>query len=233
MAFSLSDRQRFDWLRLIRTDRVGPRTFRGLVNRFGAEGEALAALPELSRAAGQRVTPPGEAEIEREMALARRLGCRFVALGESDYPVTLAATHQAPPLLCVRGDAGALGKPMVAIVGSRNASGPGMTFAERLAAGLSQAGIVVVSGLARGIDAAAHRASLNGGTVAVLAGGQGRIYPPQHADWSSRSWRPARSSRNRPSSSSLAPRISRAATGSWPACRSRPSWSKRRALPAR
>lgn len=178
----LTERQRFDWLRLMRTEGVGPRTFRSLINRFGGAGAALAALPGLARAAGRPVALPTEAAIERELAMMDRLGCRLVALGEGGYPAALASTHMAPPLLAVRGDPAILSRPMVAIVGSRNASALGVKFAERLAAELSEAGIAVVSGLARGIDAAAHRASLRGGTVAVLAGGHGRIYPPQHAD---------------------------------------------------
>lgn len=182
MPLMLDDRQRFDWLRLIRTEGVGPRTFQGLLNRFGGASAALDALPELSRQAGRPVTLAPVAEIERELALTMRLGCRLLARGEKDYPIALAATPMAPPLLVARGNVAALARPMVAIVGSRNASGLGVKFAERLAAELAEAGIVVVSGLARGIDAAAHRASLRHGTVAVLAGGQGRIYPPQHAE---------------------------------------------------
>ncbi len=178
----LTEQQRFDWLRLMRTEGVGPRTFRSLINRFGGAGAALAALPGLARAAGRPVALPADAAIERELAMMDRLGCRLVALGEGGYPAALASTHMAPPLLAVRGDLAILSRPMVAIVGSRNASALGAKFAERLAAELSEAGIAVVSGLARGIDAAAHRASLKGGTVAVLAGGHGRIYPPQHAD---------------------------------------------------
>lgn len=178
----LTERQRFDWLRLMRTEGVGPRTFRSLINRFGGAGAALAALPDLARAAGRPVALPTEAAVEREMAMMARLGCRLLALGEGGYPAALASTHMAPPLLAVRGDIAVLSRPMVAIVGSRNASALGVKFAERLAADLSDAGIIVVSGLARGIDAAAHRASLRGGTVAVLAGGHGRIYPPQHVE---------------------------------------------------
>lgn len=181
-ASLLSDRQRFDWLRLIRTEGVGPRTFRSLLNRFGGAGHALDALPSLARAAGKPVRLPEAGELERELALMERLGCRFVALGEPSYPSALANTHMAPPLLAVRGRTEVLQRPMVSVVGSRNASGLGVKFAQKLAADLAEAGFVVVSGLARGIDVAAHRASLAGGTVAVLAGGQGRIYPAQHAD---------------------------------------------------
>ncbi len=179
-GFALTDQQRFDWLRLIRTDSVGPRTFRSLVNRFGGAGAALSALPELASRAGRAIILPSVAEIEREFEQSRRLGIRFVALGEPGYPPALAAMATAPPLIAVRGLASALQRPMVSLVGSRNASGLGLKFTERLARELGEAGFVVVSGLARGIDTAAHRASLATGTVAVLAGGHGQIYPPQN-----------------------------------------------------
>jgi DNA processing protein len=176
----LTDRQRFDWLRLFRTEGVGPRTFRGLVNRFGGAGAALEALPEASRAAGRPVKPPAVADIEREIEQGRRLGVRFVALGEDGYPSPLAATRDAPPVIAVRGSLAALAKPMVALVGSRNASANGLRFTQMLARDLGDAGFVIVSGLARGIDTAAHRASLGAGTVAVLAGGHGRVYPSEN-----------------------------------------------------
>lgn len=177
----LTDAQRLDWLRLIRTEGVGPRTFRGLINRFGSAAAALDALPDLTKRAGKRAVPPSKAEAEREMAAAARLGVRFLAMGEAAYPKALHATETAPPLIAVRGDPALLLKASVAMVGSRNASTAGLAFTERLARGLSEAGLVVVSGLARGIDARAHRATLDGGTVAVLAGGQDRIYPENHA----------------------------------------------------
>lgn len=176
----LTDQQRFDWLRLIRTEGVGPRTFRSLVNRFGGAGAALQALPDLARAAGRAVSLAPVSDVEREVEQSRRLGVRFVALGEPSYPVALAATQTAPPLLAVRGSIDVLRRPMIALVGSRNASGLGLKFTETLARELGEAGFVVVSGLARGIDTAAHRASVATGTVAVLAGGQGHIYPPQN-----------------------------------------------------
>lgn len=178
----LSDEQRLDWLRLIRSERIGPRSFRSLVNRFGGAREALDALPDLARRAGRgdvRICPRADALAELERAAS--LGIRFVATGEADYPVPLGAIDSAPPLVAVRGDPGVLGRPMVAIVGSRNASAAGATFAERLAAGLGEAGFAVVSGLARGIDTRAHRAALPTGTVAVLAGGHDRIYPRENA----------------------------------------------------
>ncbi|MEA1833845.1 DNA-processing protein DprA [Methylobacterium durans] len=177
----LTDAQRVDWLRLIRTDGVGPRTFRGLINRFGGAGPALDALPDLTAARGRRITPPTRGEAEAEIAAAARLGVRLTAMGEADYPKPLQSTDSAPPLLAIRGEAAAFRRPSVAVVGSRNASAAGLAFTERLARALGEAGLVVVSGLARGIDARAHRAALATGTVAVLAGGQDRIYPAHHA----------------------------------------------------
>lgn len=177
----LSDGQRLDWLRLIRSERIGPRTFRALVNRFGGAGEALDALPDLARRAGRghlRICTRDEAMRETEHAAA--LGVRLVATGEAGYPAALTATDDAPPLIAVRGSSEVVTRPMVAIVGSRNASASGGAFAERLALGLGEAGFVVVSGLARGIDTRAHRAALGAGTIAVLAGGHDRVYPNQN-----------------------------------------------------
>lgn len=176
----LTDAQRLDWLRLIRTEGVGPRTFRGLINRFGSAAAALDALPDLTRRTGKPTVPASKALAECEMAAAARLGVRYLAMGEPDYPKSLHATDTAPPLIALRGEVGAILKPSVALVGSRNASSAGLAFTERLARGLSEAGLVVVSGLARGIDASAHRASLGGGTVAALAGGHDKIYPDNH-----------------------------------------------------
>lgn len=180
----LTDEQRLDWLRLIRSENVGPRTFRALLNRFGGARAALAALPDLARRGGatRAIRVATVEEAERELAATRRRGISLVALGEPDYPRALQAIDDAPPLLGVRGQLGVLGEPAVAIVGSRNASAAGMTFAERLARDLGEAGFVVVSGLARGIDAAAHRGSMASGTIAVLAGGHDRPYPPEHVD---------------------------------------------------
>jgi DNA processing protein len=178
----LSDQQRLDWLRLIRTERVGPRTFRDLINHFGGAEAALEALPGLSRQGGlaRPVRIPTRGEAEAEMAQALRLNVSFVALGEADYPSTLRAMNSPPPLIAVRGHLAALSRPMVAIVGSRNASAAGIAFTRRLAHELADSGFVIVSGLARGIDACAHEASLATGTVAALAGGHDRIYPPEH-----------------------------------------------------
>ncbi|MCJ2053207.1 DNA-processing protein DprA [Methylobacterium sp. J-070] len=176
----LTDAQRLDWLRLIRTEGVGPRTFRTLINRFGGAAGALEALPDLTRRQGRRIEPVTRAQAEDEVAALHRLGGRLIAAGETEYPRLLHQTEAAPPLLAVRG-AAILNRPAVAVVGSRNASTAGLAFTERLSRGLGEAGLVVVSGLARGIDVQAHRASLPTGTVAVMAGGQDRIYPASHA----------------------------------------------------
>jgi DNA processing protein len=178
----LSDEQRIDWLRLIRSDNVGPRTFFTLLNHCGGARAALDALPGLSRRGGAakpvRAFPREAAE--RKFAAARADGIAMLALGEPDYPARLRMIDDPPPLLSVRGRTDILSSPAVAMVGSRNASGAGMKFAERIARELADEGFAIVSGLARGVDASAHRASLTSGTVAVLAGGHRRIYPPEH-----------------------------------------------------
>jgi DNA processing protein len=180
----LTDAQRIDWLRLIRSDHVGPRTFRSLLRHFGSARAALERLPELARRGG--AARPGricsEEDARAELAASGRIGVSVVAQGEHGYPERLAETDDAPPLLGVRGARDVLMRPVIAIVGSRNASGAGLKFASSLARDLGEAGFVIASGLARGIDAAAHRASIESGTVAVLAGGHDRVYPPEHED---------------------------------------------------
>ena len=180
----LTDEQRLDWLRLIRSPNVGPRTFRTLVNHFGGARAALEALPSLARrgGAGGATQVCARADAEREIAAAEKLGVALVALGEPGYPPRLQMIDDAPPLVAIRGQAAAFALPMVAVVGSRNASGAGMKFTQRIARELGEAGFAVVSGLARGIDAAAHRASLATGTIAVLAGGHDRVYPAEHVE---------------------------------------------------
>ncbi len=161
----------------------GPRTFRALINQFGGAHAALEALPSLARRGGASATKIySRAQAEREIAAAQRLGADFVALGEPAYPLRLQMIDDAPPLITIRGHAAVFALPLIAVVGSRNASGAGVKFTQLIARELGEAGFAVVSGLARGIDAAAHRASLSTGTVAVLAGGQDRIYPPEHAE---------------------------------------------------
>ncbi len=180
-AFALSAAQRLDWLRLIRSENVGPRTFRTLINHYGGAQAALSALPALARRGGKTsVRICSEAEAERELKEAERIGVRFVALGEAEYPAALQTIYDPPPLLAVRGRTPIFMDPIVSMVGARNASAVGIKFAEKLARDLGEAGFVVASGLARGIDAAAHRSTLTTGTIAVLAGGQARIYPREH-----------------------------------------------------
>jgi DNA processing protein len=178
----LGDEQRIDWLRLIRSQNIGPRTFRSLINHFGGARAALEALPTLAQRGGARgavqICPREDAV--RELALAHKLGVALVAWSEPDYPSRLQMIDDAPPLLSIRGNAAALARPMIAIVGSRNASGAGLKFTQMIARELGETGFVIVSGLARGIDAAAHKASLATGTIAVLAGGQERVYPAEH-----------------------------------------------------
>ena len=177
----LSDEQRVDWLRLIRTENVGPRTFRTLINQFGGAKRAIERLPELARRGGRALNVMSREDAAKEIAAAARLGVKYIGLGEIEYPALLRETEDAPPLLAVRGNLHALAKPAIAMVGSRNASAAGLRFAAILARELGEAGFVVVSGFARGIDAACHRASLATGTVAALAGGHDKPYPPEHA----------------------------------------------------
>jgi DNA processing protein len=181
-AQRLTDAQRIAWLRLIRSENVGHRTFHNLLDHFGDAASALEALPDLVRKGGgnsRRLCSTEDAE--KEMASLARMGARIVALGEPDYPPALAAGDGAPPLLTVLGNAACLQRPIIAIVGARNASAAGRSFAAKLARDLGDAGFLIASGLARGIDTAAHEASIATGTIAVLAGGPDRIYPAENA----------------------------------------------------
>ncbi|MEO8318494.1 MAG: DNA-processing protein DprA [Bradyrhizobium sp.] len=180
----LTEPDRIDRLRLIRSDNVGPRTFRSLLNHFGDARTALERLPDLAQRGGAARTGRicSEDDARAELTAAKKLGVALVAPGEAAYPPRLATLDDAPPLLGVRGAPDVQARPMIAIVGSRNASGAGLKFASQLARDLGDAGFVVISGLARGIDQAAHRATIQSGTVAVLAGGHDRIYPPEHED---------------------------------------------------
>ena len=180
-ASLLSDEERLDWLRLIRSERVGPRTFRSLLARFGSAGAALSELPGLARRSGRgRVKIATRAEAEAELDKTARLGGLLIAAGEPSYPAPLLAIDDAPPLIAVRGSAEVLGRPIVAIVGSRNASAVGGAITARLAAELGEVGYAIASGLARGIDTRAHRGALATGTIAVLAGGLDRVYPAEN-----------------------------------------------------
>jgi DNA processing protein len=171
-------------LRLLRSENVGPATFRALIDRYGEAGPALEALPVLSARGGSKrpIRICSQEQAEAELMAAERLGLTLVIQGEPAFPEPLLHTEGGPPLIYVAGKSSILGKPAVAIVGARNCSAAGRRLAGEIAGGLAAAGIVVVSGLARGIDAAAHRASIESGTIAVLASGHGRLYPPEHAE---------------------------------------------------
>jgi len=182
-ARPLSPTERLDWLQLIRTESVGPITFSRLLARFGSAAAALRALPNLSRSVGRPVALKlfDRGDAEAELARADALGCRLLAAAEPDYPDLLRALPDRPPLIYVRGHTGLFERPAVAVIGARNASTAGRRIARLLAEGLGRAGVVVVSGLARGIDSAAHEAALASGTVAVVAGGADIAYPPENA----------------------------------------------------
>ncbi len=170
-------------LRLIRSENVGPVTYRQLIARFGSADAAVAALPDLARRGGG--TAPkicDAATAERELAALDGFGAQALFAGTPDYPALLAQTETAPPVLATKGDAALLERPAVAMVGARNASAAAVRFARGLAADLGDAGFVVVSGLARGIDAAAHEGAMAGGTIAVIAGGIDVCYPAETAE---------------------------------------------------
>ncbi|SRR5579875_523164 len=178
----LSANERLAWLRLIRSENVGPITFHQLLARFGSAAAALEALPEVARRGGRAkpltIFPAGRAE--RELAAIESIGGRLVARGEPDYPPALAALEDAPPLLTVKGRFELAIRHGVAVVGARNASANGRRFAREIATALGDAGLLVVSGLARGIDTAAHDGALASGTAAVLAGGIDTVYPEEN-----------------------------------------------------
>jgi len=182
IGIALTERQKIAWLRLIRSDNVGPATFRDLINHCGSAENALAMLPELSARGGstRAIRIASASEAERELEIARRQGAQFIGIGEPDYPPALRQIEAAPPLVAAKGDLSTATRPSVGIVGSRNASIAGAKFAAAIARDCGRAGYAITSGLARGIDAASHRASLDTGTIAVLAGGIDRPYPPEN-----------------------------------------------------
>lgn len=173
---------RLDWLRLLRSRRVGPTTFWRLLAEHGSARAGLAALPAMAAAAGlsdYRICPEGV--VQAELAAGRRVGAQLVRRGDPGYPPALCDLDDAPPLLWLHGRADLAARPAVALVGARNASSLGMRMARQLAEGLGAAGWLVVSGLARGIDAAAHEGALPTGTAALLGGGVDVIYPQKNA----------------------------------------------------
>ena len=194
---AVHENERLAWLRLARSGGIGPVTIRDLIGYFGSAAKALDALPDLAKRGGGsrpvRLCP--KADAERELAALTKLGARLIARPEPDYPEALAALEDAPPVITVKGRADLLQGTKIALVGARNASANGRKIASDMAAGLAQSGIVVVSGMARGIDTAAHLGALNagsetggtiapaagGGTIAVVAGGIDVLYPPENA----------------------------------------------------
>ncbi len=170
-------------LRLIRTHGIGPVAYRQLIARFGSADAALDALPTLARRGGGTAPqPPSAADVDRERQRTVRLGGRYVFLDDPDYPPLLAELDNAPPALIVRGDLALAMRPCVAIVGARNASAAACRFARQLGAELAAEDATVVSGLARGIDTAAHQGSIGGGTIGVIASGIDIVFPPENAD---------------------------------------------------
>lgn len=181
MSRTLSDIERVEWLRLARTPNVGPVTFAQLIRRFGSAAEALAEVPRLARRGGSdALRIPEEALIRRELDKLAAIGGRAIASIETDYPRGLAALDAPPPVISMIGRPEVVQREMIAMVGARNASALGRKLAWRLAADLAEAGLTVVSGMARGIDTAAHDGALSGGTIAVVAGGIDIVYPPEN-----------------------------------------------------
>ena len=183
MMRPISEEERFARLRLARSDSIGPVTFRDLLQNCGNAINALEALPDLARR-GHRKNPlriATEKEIERELNVIKKMGCTLIVIGDDTYPAQLAALDPVPPVFSIKGDISLLARQSIAIVGSRNASAAGTRMSGLLARDLGKQGYITISGLARGIDAAAHRASLMTGTIAVLGGGIDTIYPKENA----------------------------------------------------
>lgn len=179
MAVDCSDT--FDRLRLIRSPNIGPISYRQLVARFGTAGKALEALPDLAARVGGRKFIAAQPEaIHREMEHLARVDGRYLFIDDPDYPALLGELENAPPVLSYKGNIALAARINVAMVGARNASAAGCRMARNIAQELGQREIVVTSGLARGIDAAAHQGALATGTIAVIAGGIDVVYPPEH-----------------------------------------------------
>ncbi len=177
----LSESERLDRLRLIRSSNIGPATFRVLLRRFGSATRALAEIPSLShRAGGRRVRLYSKSLVKAEMDKLHHLGGKFVMIGDEDYPETLASLDHAPPVLSVMGHSHLIKKTCIAIVGTRHASASALSLTKKIAAEIAAENHIIVSGMALGIDTMAHEASLTTGTIAVLAGGVNVVYPPQN-----------------------------------------------------
>lgn len=180
--FPLGDQQRINWLMLIRSENVGPATFRDLINHFGTAGAALEALPELAKHGGTpaKIKIASRESAEKEIEAAERAGAQFIGMGEPEYPSVLRGLSNPPPLVCIRGSVAPGLRTGVGIVGSRNASISGMKLTGRIARALGESGQTVISGLARGIDTAAHKATVESGTITVFAGGIDCPFPEEN-----------------------------------------------------
>ena len=180
---TVSQDEAFARIRLLRSPNIGPVSYGHLLRRFGDARAALQALPDLAARGGSPYKAAAETRIAAEIAAVRRAGARYLFHDSPEYPALLAATEGAPPILTVRGEAALASLPAVAVVGARNASAAAVKLARDFAAALAEAGLVVVSGLARGIDGAAHRGALSAGaTIGVIASGIDIAYPPEHRD---------------------------------------------------
>ena len=225
---TLSDAERVARLRLIRAGSIGPATYWALIERYGSAERAIGALPTLARksAKARPIMLPSLDEIDREIAATTKCGGTIIACGEPDYPPALAALDAPPPLITALGNTKLLQRDIVAIVGARNASALGQRFAREIAHDLGAAGLIVASGLARGIDTAAHKGSLQSGTIAVMAGGIDVVYPPENQALHKEIADAASSSPKCRSAFSRRPNTSRAATAS--SRGSRAAWSSSR-----
>lgn len=184
-AMALSQEEAFARIRLLRSPNIGPVSYAQLLHRFGTASAAIEALPDIAGRGGKAYSPAPERRIAEEIAATKRAGARYLFHDSPEYPALLAQTDGAPPILTLRGDPAIAARPCVAIVGARNASAAAVKLSRDFALGLAEAGFTVVSGLARGIDGAAHRGALaagGGGTVGVIASGIEIAYPPEHAE---------------------------------------------------
>jgi DNA processing protein len=179
---ALSQEEAFARIRLLRSPNIGPVSYRQLLRRFGTAQAALEALPDLAARGGGGYRIAAEARVSAEINAVRAAGARYLFHDGADYPALLAELDSAPPIMTARGDLALAARPCVAIVGARNASAAAVKLARQFAGELAEAGFVVASGLARGIDGAAHRAALSGGTIGVIASGIDIAYPPEHAE---------------------------------------------------
>jgi len=177
-----NESEQLDWLRLTRAENVGPITFYRLIDAYGSAARALEALPELSKRGGRKkpLTAPPVGAAEKELNALHKLGGQIITAADDQYPLALSSMDDAPPVLSLLGNPQLMSKSCVAMVGARNASLNGRKLAEKLARDLGQRETIIVSGLARGIDTAAHQGSLQTGTIAVVAGGIDVVYPEEN-----------------------------------------------------